>query len=218
MKIIKYKTITFRFLALVGAIAICFGATVAVVRYIEMTDENAGIAVPLEKNETKSRYFGQINDLPLIRSEIVHVVRVKVLSENPNSATLEILYDSKDDAPLDDVWVSASILKDTGLTSMHYNKPAKATAGLGRKAIVVLGIPDQANFEVFASNLITIQFYKNRQSPFHETKYEYQRIWCKKITDINDLWKRAYPAEKGSRYSINGTRSVSRLCLGDGVV
>ena len=213
---IEYKTIGVRFLALVGAVTLCLAVTVTGFWLTKAPDESAGITAPLEKSWATERYFGQINNQPLIKSEMVQVVRVKVLSESPKSVTLEILYDSKSDAPLDDVWISAAILKDSGLLPMYYTKPAKASAGHGRTAVVRLGIADQASFEILASNAITINFYKGGGSPFHEAKYEYQRIWCRKITEMNDLWKRPYPAEKGSRYSINGTRTVSRLCLGGG--
>lgn len=211
----EYKAISIRIFALAGVLAISLVIVGAILWVTMGPDESAGIAAPLERIPGKEKYFGYIDDSPLAKSDMINVARVKVISETPNSAILEILYDSKDDAPLDDVWISASILKDTGLKAMHFNRPAKAIPGLGKKAIVSLGIPDEARFEILASNIITVNFYKGGHMPFHEAKYEYQRIWCRKITDINDLWKQPYPPEKGSKYSMNGTRSVSRLCLGD---
>ncbi len=96
---------------------------------------------------------------------------------------------------------------------MHYYRPAKATVGHGNTAVVELGVADASKLELLASNSIIISFYKGGHSPFHEVRYEYERIWCRNTTEINDLWKQPYPAENGSKYSINGMRSVSRLCL-----
>lgn len=88
-----------------------------------------------------------------------------------------------------------------------------AVPGRGKTATVEVGIADSARFDVFAFNNITINFYKAGGSPFHEVRYGYERIWCRRVSAIGNLWKRAYPEEKGSKYSINSARTISRLCM-----
>ena len=212
---IGYRTIATRFFALVGFITLCLIATAAGLWFYMTPIGSTAITTPLEKNLTTVRYFKDVNDLPLVKSEMVQVVKVKVLGESPKMAVFEILYDSKESAQMDDVWISASISHDSGWPLMHYYIPAKASAGRGEVAIVELGVSDEAKTALLASNAITISFYSGGHSPFHEVKYEYQRIWCRNTMRISDLWKQPYPAEKGSKYSINGTRTVSRLCLAE---
>jgi len=210
----KYKVIAVQFLALVGFVTLCL---IAITAFWLATapDKNTGITIPLEKNLTTERFFKNINDRPLIKSEKIHVVNVNVLSESPKTATFKIHYDLKYDESFDDIWVSASILQNSGWPSMHYYRPAKIMAGYGNAAIVELGVTDESKLELLTSNSIIISFYKGGHSPFHEVRYEYERIWCRNATEIRDLWKQPYPLESGSKYSINGTRSVSRLCLKD---
>ncbi len=210
----EHKVIAVRFLALVGFVTLCLIAITAL-WLATAPDENTGITIPLEKNLTTERYFKNINDRPLIRSEKIHVVKVNVLSESPKTATFKIHYDLKYDESLDDIWISASILRNSGWPSMHYYHPAKVTAGYGNSAVVVLGVADESKLALLTSRSIIISFYKGGHSPFHEVRYEYERVWCRNATEINDLWKQPYPVENGSKYSITGTRSVSRLCLKD---
>jgi hypothetical protein len=210
---VKYINLIIWLLSILGLLTLCFLIFVLGLWITNSSEDSSGITAPLEKIYTPEKYFGQINNEPLIKSEIFNVVGVRVLSETPTSAQLEIRYDSNDNAKLEGIYVSAAILKDTGLRSMSYTRPAKVTPGKGKTSIVKLGISDRANFEILATNTILIKFYKGGDSPFHEAKYKYQRIWCRETSKTNDLWKRPYPKEKGSKYSINGARSVSRLCL-----
>ncbi len=209
---INYKIII-NFLALIGFISLCLITIAITIWSSQSSDINSALNVPLNKNLTSERYFKVINDRPLVKSDIVWVVNVKILKEGPKSATLQILYDSKNSAPLDDVWVSAVMLQDSGWPLVSYYIPTKALAGHGKTAIVELGLSDEEKSELLISNAVIINFYKNGQMPFHEEKYEYQRVWCRSTAKVSDFWKRPYPAEKGSKYSINGPRSISRLCL-----
>lgn len=212
---IKFKSLIVGLLSSIGLISCITVAIFVVIFFIYKQENTVGISTPLEKNWGTDRYFSDVNQRPLKKSEVVQVVRVKVLKEEPSSALLEVLYDSKDDSMLDDVWISASILRDSGWPATGYQRPAKAFPGLGSKAVIEVGISDSAKEGVVASNIILIQFYRPKQSPFHEARYEYERIWCKKPSAIKDLLRQPYPEEVNSPFSLQGARTISRLCLRD---
>ncbi len=85
----KYKTIAIQFFALVGFTTLCL-IGIATLWLANAPDKNTGIIVPLEKNLTTERYFRNINDHPLIKSDKIHVVKVNILDESPKTATLNI--------------------------------------------------------------------------------------------------------------------------------
>ena len=214
---LNFKTIAIRFSLFLAFASLGLVISVAIIYEVKFSDADSALdgalKVPLQQSKGNKRYFSEINSSPLLKSDMLNVVKLKVLKETPKSADLEITYDSDDSADLGDVWVSAEILKDSGWPLMQYAVPAKASPGRGRKAVVKVGISDEAKAELFTSNAIKIDFYRGGHMPFHEAKYDYQRVWCRNVSTISNLWKTPYPEENGSKYSINGARSVSRLCL-----
>jgi hypothetical protein len=215
---IKFGSFIIWFLSLVGVASIIALLGTMLVFMVYKSDKDDVIKITLEKNWGTKRYFTEINKEPLEKSDIVQVVRVIVLEENPSSALLEIRYDLKDDGVPDDTTITVGILKDSGWPETYY---ARSPGGIsakakGGKATVEIGLSDTSKEEIVTTNIILVRFAASG-GVLHEARYEYERVWCKTSSDIKNLLSQRYPGESQSQFSIKSSRTISRICLPDNI-
>ncbi|MCP8899667.1 hypothetical protein [Gilvimarinus xylanilyticus] len=149
------------------------------------------------------------------RSENINVTSVIVREETPEHTVLEVTYDTDDSAPLDNVWIGAHLLEQSGAVMTTAYKPGKAHVGMGRTARVWIGLADTEEKPLVVSERLLIKFYEAGGSPFHEEQFAYQRVWCRGESVLSDLVRGTFTNERTSKYAATSQRTVSRLCLGD---
>jgi hypothetical protein len=213
---IKFGSFIVWFLLLVGVASLITLLGTMLIFMIYKSDEEDVIKITLEKNWGTKRYFTEINQEPLEKSDIVQVVRAIVLEENPSSALLEILYDLKDGGVPDDATITVGILKDSGWPETYYARSAGGISAKGGKATVEIGLSDTSKEEIVATNMILIRFATSA-GVLHEARYEYERVWCKASSDIKSLLSQRYPGESQSQFSTKSSRTISRICLPDNI-
>tara|TARA_R110000850_G_scaffold172906_4_gene298530 strand:- start:80 stop:496 length:417 start_codon:yes stop_codon:yes gene_type:complete len=138
-----------------------------------------------------------------------------VREETPDHAVLEISYDADDSAQLDNVWIGAELFERSGAIMYTAYKPGKAQIGMGRRALVWIGLADIAEEPLVVSYRLLINFYEAGGSPFHEEQFEYQRVWCRGESVLSDLVRGTFTKERTSKYAVTSQRTVSRLCFSD---
>lgn len=200
----------FAFIGFIGLMMV-----IGIYLFLSASSESKASIVPLEEINEATRYSTNVDDSPLPKSESINVVRVKVLEEYPGSALLEVIYDTDENLPFNNVWVAAEMLEPSGLSAVSRVKPYSVTAGRGRKALITLGISSNEKSSLVVSDRLLIQFYEGGQTPFHEEQYEYERVWCVREFSLTELFRGASPMERVGKYSLQSSRSISRLCLGD---
>ncbi len=214
----NWKNVTQNIFAIFGFILILSVVLLTVSFQIKTSNNDSSLKVPLKKDWSKKRYFNEINTRPLAKTKGLNVTTVKVIDETPASATFRISFDANEENIPEPWQISVSLLKDSGWPPPHTYYPAEAPDRFGKLgnsyfAIIKLEYPEEAVDELLISNHILVAFYKNNPTPHHEVKYEYERVWCRQPAQIDDLWKTPYPEEKSSKYSVKGSRSISRICL-----
>ena len=200
--------------ALVG-----FSATVmsvGIYYFVNSQSESVNTMAPLqEKYEPALQPLDSNSHIIPSRSEKINVTSVLVREETPEHAVLEIKYDTDDSAQLDNVWIGTDLFERSGAIMITAYKPGKAHVGMGRTALLWVGLADTEEDPLVVSDRLLINFYEPGGSPFHEEQFEYQRVWCRGESVLSDLVRGTFTKERTSKYAVTSQRTVSRLCFSD---
>ena len=186
---------------------------------IQDSSSNSSLSVPLKQDSSTQRYYSENDSRPLARKEGYSVFKVVVLEETPTSATFRIHFNAPDDSILDIPSVGLYVLQDSGVPAPFIWYPPTTPDNYGKFddfyfAVMKVELSREAKLDLIATNHILFFFAGINTPHYQEDRYEYERVWCRQPAKISDLWREPYPEEKTSKYSIKGSRSISRLCLG----
>lgn len=181
-------------------------------------ESNSSLNVSLKRELNTQRYLRKNQTLPLARKDGFSVTRAVVLEETPTSATFRIHFNAPDDSILDIPSVGMYVLQDSGLPAPFIWYPPTKPDNYGKMddfyfAVIKVELSKEAKFDLIATNHVLFFFAGINTPAYQEDRFEYERVWCRQPTEISDLLRKPIPEENTSNYSIEGSRSISRLCL-----